>query len=217
MAEAIARGKPVVATGYSGNLDFMDDESSSSCPTTSSRFRRVGGRTRRVRHGPSRTRCGGSSHASSLGASGRSEGGGRTSCVGLLGRFSPLRRLTSSGAPRRPPNARCDRCARVAARRAPGHPRRSQRSPRNRGGPSRSSGRAADLAPASVPPSSALALLRRPAACRYGRPRCGHLVASLDPGPGTARAPARGLGQARRERAMTEAAQAVNERQSAPP
>ena len=27
MAEAMAAGKPVVATGYSGNLEFMDDES----------------------------------------------------------------------------------------------------------------------------------------------------------------------------------------------
>ena len=27
MAEAMALGKPVIATGYSGNLDFMDEES----------------------------------------------------------------------------------------------------------------------------------------------------------------------------------------------
>jgi glycosyltransferase involved in cell wall biosynthesis/SAM-dependent methyltransferase len=32
MAEAMARGKPVIATGYSGNLDFMNDENSFLVP-----------------------------------------------------------------------------------------------------------------------------------------------------------------------------------------
>ena len=127
-------------------------------------------------------------------------------------------RLSSSTVASKSPNKRRDRRARVASRRAAGHPGGVAGTGRGLGGgPRRGPKRAADLARASVPPSSALAVLRGPAACRYGRPRCGDLVASLDPGPGTARAPARGLGQARRERAMTEAAQAVNERQSAPP
>ena len=31
MAEAMAVGKPVVATAWSGNLDFMSDETRTSC------------------------------------------------------------------------------------------------------------------------------------------------------------------------------------------
>ena len=39
MAEAMALGKPVIATGYSGNLDFMNDQNSYLCSYT---FRRIG-------------------------------------------------------------------------------------------------------------------------------------------------------------------------------
>jgi glycosyltransferase involved in cell wall biosynthesis len=34
MAEAMARGKPVVATGWSGNLDFMDERTAHLVPGT---------------------------------------------------------------------------------------------------------------------------------------------------------------------------------------
>src|SRR5688572_32239647 len=36
MAEAMARAKPVIATGYSGNLDFMNDANSYLVPYTRS-------------------------------------------------------------------------------------------------------------------------------------------------------------------------------------
>ena len=39
LAEAMVRGKPVIATGYSGNLDFMDEETALLVPWT---LRRVG-------------------------------------------------------------------------------------------------------------------------------------------------------------------------------
>jgi glycosyltransferase involved in cell wall biosynthesis len=39
MAEAMALGKPVIATGYSGNLDFMNEQNSYLCSYT---FRRIG-------------------------------------------------------------------------------------------------------------------------------------------------------------------------------
>ena len=32
MAEAMLMGKPVIATNFSGNVDFMDDTTASSCP-----------------------------------------------------------------------------------------------------------------------------------------------------------------------------------------
>ena len=220
MAEAMALGKPVIASGYSGNLEFMSDANSYLVP-----YDLVEVPSSWWAHAPGATWAEPDVDAAAAlmtrawEQADEARALGDRARVGLLGRFSPLRTAEfMRRSPRRSPNKRRDQCARVEARRAAEHPGGIACTGQGLGGgPRRGPRRAADLAPASVPPSSALALLRRPAACRYGRPRCGHLVASLDPGPGTARAPARGLGQARRERAMTEAAQAVNERQSAPP
>lgn len=55
MAEAMACGKPVIATGYSGNLDFMSAANSLSSLSGSSTCPRPGGRTQRAPSGRSRT------------------------------------------------------------------------------------------------------------------------------------------------------------------
>ena len=76
LAEAMAHGKPVVATGYSGNLEFMDDTNSRLVPFTlvpipdgcepypaGARWARTGHRCRGVRDARDRRRSGDRSNA----------------------------------------------------------------------------------------------------------------------------------------------------------
>ena len=55
MAEAMYFGKPVIATAYSGNLDFMTEENSYLVPHTMAEIGPTPTPTRRTRSGPSRT------------------------------------------------------------------------------------------------------------------------------------------------------------------
>ena len=75
MAEAIACGKPVIATGYSGNLEFMDEASSYLVPYDLVEVPPTWWAHRTGRDvGGARRRRGGRAHAAGLGASRRGEG-----------------------------------------------------------------------------------------------------------------------------------------------
>ena len=212
LAEAMASGKPVIATGYSGNLEFMREHESLLVPFRPRRrpgelvgpcARRGVGRTGR--------RCSRTPHATRLGAA---RGGARHRPCGTRRDRRALPAAANGRLHRRPAGGRADEWGAertdVAPRPATGDPGRVAVARRGgnrrpaRGRPTRATYRGRPPAP----PARSVALPRGPAALRARGPRRPAGASSLGRRPGAASRQARVASRTRRTaRARDRAAQ----------